>query len=587
MASEADATAATPKASQSCRCQWPVANDQLCNRFFANISALRMHATKVHACDESDAEQYMIADQPLKPDLYRCLHPTSGLSAAASRSGSSAVCGQLMTTLQNLSDHLRGKAHRVAAGGLAKYTTAVPWDAVENLSATAAASAASSKSSARADGRRSSMHSAAAAAGVIVSLSKSGDDSDGNADADEHEASASEEEVAEESESDSDEPPSPLDQGYWRCMLPVHGGRCRRGFDSKTQMLHHFRRGHGRDPRRYSRRKKSSDFVCVPPPSTPDRYACSKKGCKFVHEVYTTVRSHLTTKHGVKDSKTRTEFTRVIEAEEPAPESEDEDEDESDEDDDSDALVRHPPKAPAGSANAGRVNRTSRGAVNRLLRSSTDGGTYTVQVQSSATASHGRSQSDNDMEGDEEAKGNGAAYSSFMPPQPQPSPQQKDRGVKRKHDSGNSAAAAGAPAAANPLASRPSGAINASPVNERSASSSVVGSAAAVNAAAAGAGADVVSDALQSKSTDELEREVKRRRLEIEQIRRQEATAAAALKQVETVFASRRKFELDEQIRQEEAEQNKLVEQARAAQKAAAVSRAKTEQLKRQRLELE
>jgi hypothetical protein len=377
-----------------------------------------MHVTKVHATDGSDAEHWVSADQPLKPDLYRCLHPTSGANATASEPARSAVCGKLLGTLQNLTDHLRGKAHRVTKVDMAKYITAVPWNDAESHQAAAHVPATSN---APLSGQRQPLHGASAAAGASANISNSGneyhDEDIGGAGVNEQAM----EEAAEESEPaatghNSAASNSPLGQGYWRCMLPVSSGPCRRGFNTLTKLRHHFSSGHQRDP---DRRTDSSDFEGVSPPSIPDRYACSKEGCKFVQKDDTKVRLHLKTEHGVKDAKTRTEFIRVIEANAVASghqtarassgaasssfarrvaASATASKQRSDEDDEEDAedgedvdwapLRRQPkpiPKA-ASSASAVRGQRAAAAAA-KSSHSSAAGGTQPAQVQPGAAAS--------------------------------------------------------------------------------------------------------------------------------------------------------------------------------------------------------
>jgi hypothetical protein len=215
------------------------------------------------------------------------------------------------------------------------------------------------------------------------------------------------------------------------------------------------------------------------------------------------------------------------------------------------AAVRRQPQAASLTNVARRDQAAAAAAIALPSRSSTVGGTQPAQVQSGAVASRVGSASDSGMHDEEAANAN----PSDPPPSRTLQQSLQVHGTKRKHDDGSSAAAAGAPAAADSRASRPIGAINTPPTNERSASSSVAGSAAAANGAAAGVGANVLSVAPPLRFPSELAREVKRRPL--------------ALAEAEENLAVY-KADLDEKIRQEEE-----------------TVRAKIKELKRQRRELE
>jgi hypothetical protein len=260
-----------------CRCTWPVANGELCNRFFDQHTSFLKHVGKTHAPGRSDDAPFVDAISPLKPDMFRCLYPTNDASA---------VCGHMAESAVNLCVHLRIE-HRVAKGQRGEYTAAVPWFEVKKQSKGAvAAVSAPASSSAQVSGQRHSTHRSATVAAASANIDNGGDGGEediGGAGTDEREASATEEEAAEGNAPDAtDGSDSGLPAAasrtpkYWRCMFAAAGvgHRCRRGFDSMRQLRMHLRDRHGRAKAELNT-GGALDFVATEPPSVPDRYACT------------------------------------------------------------------------------------------------------------------------------------------------------------------------------------------------------------------------------------------------------------------------------------------------------------------------
>jgi hypothetical protein len=319
-ADSSDVAGSTDAATVAYRCTSVVTKGIRCNRLFAHLHALRMHATLTHSRDGSAAEQYAIVEKPRKPDLFCCLHPPRKTSAAVAplplRPG---VCGRLSATLPELVNHLRDD-HYVGKDHRAHYTTAVPWDAKESPGAESNMAGASATSSAPAGGQQP-LHRASTLAGANATMRGGGDVSERKDDDAITDSRGAMEESAGENapdamSNDSDPPAAaPPFRGYWRCMFEVHGGYCRCGFLLKKQLSAHFRRAHGRDLLAFNTAGEAQgDFVRTPYPLAPDRYACSKEGCEFVHKHAAGVEKHLVEVHGAKDVRSRALFIRVIEA---------------------------------------------------------------------------------------------------------------------------------------------------------------------------------------------------------------------------------------------------------------------------------